>query len=310
MRLLTVRHASTYRYANPVTLGDHRMMLRPRDSHDLRLLNTRLMISPEPAALRWLHDVFGNSVAIASFQCSTTELKIVSEIDLEHFESNEPDCAIEAHATTYPFSYSADELRDLVSVIERQYPDPDHLLDSWAKRFVRTDCPTDTLAMLAAITKSIKGDFGYAARTAEGVQRPTETLGLRSGTCRDFALLMIEAVRVLGLAARFVSGYLYSPAADSQANIGGGATHAWVQVYLPGAGWMEFDPTNGIVGNRDLIRVAVTRNPAQAIPIKGSWTGAPSDFLDSSVEVSVSSLNRNPKVGAGDCVETSPDRQR
>ena len=310
MRLLTVRHASTYRYANPVTPGDHRMMLRPRDSHDLRLLNTRLMISPEPTALRWLHDVFGNSVAIASFQCSTTELKIVSEIDLDHFESNEPDCAVESHAATYPFSYSADEMHDLVSVIGRQYPDPDHLLDLWAKRFVRSDGPTGTLAMLASITKSIKNDFGYAARNAEGVQTPTETLRLQSGTCRDFALLMIEAVRVLGLAARFVSGYLFSPATDNEANIGGGATHAWVQVYLPGTGWMEFDPTNGIVGNRDLIRVAVTRDPAQAIPIKGSWTGAQSDFLDLLVEVSVSSLNRNPKMDAGDCVETTNTCQR
>jgi transglutaminase-like putative cysteine protease len=298
MHPITVRHTTTYKYAKPVVLGDHRMMLRPRDSHDMRLLNTRLMISPEPVALRWLHDVFGNSVAIASFDTSTTELKIVSQIDLDHFESSEPDCAIEAYAATYPFSYSADEVPDLASVTGPHYPDPDHLLDSWVKRFVRTDGPTGTLVMLTAITESIRNDFKYAVRDAQGVQAPTETLNLQGGTCRDFALLMIEAVRVLGLAARFVSGYLYSPGTDTGANIGGGATHAWVQAYLPGAGWMEFDPTNGIVGNRDLIRVAVTRDPIQAIPIKGSWTGAPSDFLGLSIEVGVSSRQPNLNVGA------------
>jgi transglutaminase-like putative cysteine protease len=287
--MLTVRHATIYKYANPVTLGDHRMMIRPRDSHDLRLLNTRLMISPEPAALRWLHDVFGNSVAIASFQAAATELQIVSEIDLDHFERNEPDCPIEAYAAIYPFSYSVDEAPDLTRVIERHYPDPDHALDLWAKRFVRTDGATETLALLTAITQTIKGEFRYAARDAEGVQTPSETLRLGSGTCRDFALLMIETARALGLAARFVSGYLYSPAIDGNNNIGGGATHAWVQIYLPGAGWTEFDPTNGIVGNRDLIRVAVVRDPAQAIPISGSWTGNPSDFLGMTVQVKITS---------------------
>lgn len=290
MPLLTVRHSTIYRYASPVSLGDHRMMVRPRDSHDLRLLNTRLAITPAPSAVRWLHDVFGNSVAIASFQTMATELKIVSEIDLDHFERSGPDCAIEAYAATYPFSYSADEAPDLIRATERHYPDPDHALDLWVKRFVRTDGPTNSLAMLTAITQSIRSDFKYAARDAEGVQKPLETLKLGSGTCRDFALLMIEAVRALGLAAQFVSGYLYSPAADNSGNVGGCATHAWVQIYLPGAGWMEFDPTNGIVGNSDLVRIAVVRDPAQAIPISGSWTGPQNAFLGLEVEVSVSSM--------------------
>jgi transglutaminase-like putative cysteine protease len=287
--MLTVRHSTIYKYANPVTFGDHRLMIRPRDSHDLRLLNTRLMISPTPFALRWLHDVFGNSVAIASFQTAANELHIVSEIDLDHFERNEPDCPIEDYAVTYPFSYSVDERPDLTRVIERQFPDPGHTLDLWAKRFVRTDGATETLALLTAITQTIKAEFKYVARDAEGVQKPAETLRLGSGSCRDFAILMIEAARTLGLASRFVSGYLYSPATAGNGNVGGGATHAWVQIYLPGAGWTEFDPTNGIVGNRDLIRVAVVRDPAQAVPIAGSWTGAPSDFLGMTVDVTVSS---------------------
>jgi transglutaminase-like putative cysteine protease len=290
MRRLRVQHSTVYRYSKPVTFGDHRMMLRPLGSHDLRLVATRLAIVPQPSTLRWLHDVFGNSVAVASFNNSAPELRIQSEIDVDHYETTDPDCPTEPYADTYPFHYSADEIPDLTRTIERQYPDPEHQVDLWARGFVQTNGQTNTLAMLTTMTQSIKDQgFQYAARFEEGCQTPTKTLQIKSGTCRDFALLMIEAVRSLGLAARFVSGYLYSPAADNGGNVGGGSTHAWVQVYLPGSGWMEFDPTNGIVGNRDLIRVAVVRDPTQAIPIAGNWTGAPSDFLGLTVDVRVSS---------------------
>jgi transglutaminase-like putative cysteine protease len=292
MRRLSINHLTRYRYARPVTFGDHRMMLRPRDSHDLRLRSATLRLTP-PAALRWLHDVFGNSVAIASFNQQASELTIESTLELEHFESEEPDCAIETYAETYPFAYSAEESPDLHRLIERNYSDPEHVVDFWAKAFVNSEGQTNTLAMLTAITQSIKADFRYAERFAQGCQNPIDTLRQRSGSCRDFALLMMEAVRALGLAARFVSGYLYVPALDRNGGnrVGGGATHAWVQVYLPGAGWMEFDPTNGIVGNRDLIRIAVTRDPSQAIPVAGSWTGAPADFLGMEVEIKVTSLD-------------------
>jgi len=270
-------------------------MLRPRDSHDMRLIATTLTIQPNPSALRWLHDVFGNSVAIASFTDSTRELLFESNLDLEHFESTEPDYPIETYAATYPFSYSAEEAPDLQRSIERHYPDPEHQVDLWAKRFMSNNGQTDTLAMLKAITESIKAEgFKYAARVAEGCQLPADTLRLKSGSCRDFALLMIEAVRSLGLAARFISGYIYVPAAAGSGNLGGASTHAWLEVYLPGSGWMEFDPTNGIVGNRDLIRVAVVRDPSQAPPIAGQWTGAPSDFIGMEVDVSVSQVE--PKV--------------
>jgi transglutaminase-like putative cysteine protease len=288
MRSLKVAHTTIYRYAKPVTFGDHRMMLRPRDSHDLRVTASRLTITPQPTAVRWLHDLFENSVAVASLPGSAQELRFESEIDVVHYESNEPDCPIESYAETYPFTYSADEIPDLNRSIERHYSDPEHQVDAWAKQFVEGG--PQTLAMLTAMTQAIKQEgFKYAPRDAEGCQKPTETLALKSGTCRDFALLMIEAMRALGLAARFVTGYIYVPAADHAGNVGGGATHAWVQVYLPGAGWMEFDPTNGIVGNRDLIRVAVARDPSQAIPISGSWTGNPADFLGMEVDVKVTS---------------------
>jgi len=289
MRVLKIQHLTTYRYANPVAFGDHRMMLRPRGSHDLRVLSSRLDIIPQPIAIRWQHDVFGNSVAVASFNAAANELRIQSEIELEHYETIDPDCPIEKYAETYPFSYSADEVPDLMRNIERHYPDPQHQVDLWAKRFVKTDGVTNTLAMLTEMTSAIRAQgFQYAARATEGCQPPDETLRLGSGSCRDFALLMIEAARSLGLAARFVSGYLYVPAAEN-GNIGGGETHAWVEVYLPGSGWMEFDPTNAIVGNRDLIRVAVTRDPKQAVPVAGSFTGAPGDYLGMQVDVRVTS---------------------
>jgi transglutaminase-like putative cysteine protease len=291
MRRLSVRHVTNYKYSKPVILGDHRLMLRPRDSHDLRLLAATLTTTPTPSSLRWLHDVFGNSVAIASFNQPSAELSFESVLDLEHFENSEPDCPIEAYAETYPFSYSAEEIPDLNRLMERHYPDPNHQVDFWAKRFVNGERRKNTLAMLTEITQSIRAEFQYAVRFTQGCQTPVDTLSLRRGSCRDFALLMIEGVRALGLAARFVSGYIYVPSADRGAGtLGGGATHAWVQVYLPGAGWMEFDPTNGIVGNRDLIRVAVARDPTQAVPISGAWTGFPGDFLGMEVSVSVTSV--------------------
>jgi transglutaminase-like putative cysteine protease len=220
-------------------------------------------------------------------------LKIACRLDLEQVVSDLPDCPIETYAETYPFGYSAEEVPDLHRAIERQYPDQRHEVDLWARRFVNVGGKTSTLAMLAAMTQAIKSEFRYAVRFAEGCQLPVETLNLKSGSCRDFALLMMEAVRALGLAARFVSGYVYVPSANNgDGNAGGGATHAWLQVYLPGAGWLEFDPTNGLVGNLDLIRVAVVRDPSQAVPVSGKWTGAPADFIGMEVDVNVTLRDR------------------
>lgn len=321
MPRMSVRHESTYRYAQPVRFGEHRMMFRPRDSHDLRMLKATLDIQPAPTAIRWRHDVFGNSVAVAIFAAEADTLTFVSEIELDHFHGSEPDCPVEPYAETYPFSYSLAELPDLARAIERHYPDPDHAVDLWARSFLAPSGPTRTMDLLTRLTRAIKEQgFAYAAREAEGVQAPDETLRLKRGSCRDFALLMMEAARSLNFAARFVSGYLYvpqldvPPAPDGKATppepagaqpapgtpapagravapaAGGGATHAWVQIYLPGAGWVEFDPTNAIVGNRDLIRVAVARDPAQAVPLAGSWTGAAADFLGLTVDVRVSRI--------------------
>src|SRR6202171_5132194 len=276
---LTVRHVSVYRYCEPVSFGEHRMMFRP----DLRLVTTELRIKPTPARLRWLHDVFDNSVAVATFAGTATELRFDSQVTLEHFEAPLPDYSLEPYAATWPFSYTNEEASDLVNARNRQYPDDD--VDVWARHFVAPGGTTGTMSLLRAMTLEIKSDFLYVRRTEKGVNRPAHTLRHRSGSCRDFAVLMMDAVRSLGLAARFVSGYLFVPNHDTAQ--GGGATHAWLQIYLPGAGWVDFDPTNSIIGNRHLIRVAVACNYYQALPLWGTWHGAPHSFRGLEVEVSV-----------------------
>ena len=262
-------------------------MFRPRDSYDQRLISSDLVITPEPRRLRWLHDVFGNCVVLASFAGEAAQLRFDSSIVLEHTPSNVPDFSIEDYARSYPFSYGAEEMPDLVRLIERQYLDPEHKIDSWVRRFLRAGRSTDTGQLLMTLTYAIKESFTYTHRHERGTQDPLTTLNTAKGTCRDFAVLMIEAVRSLGLAARFVSGYLHVPIDEEEAHLGGGNTHAWCQVYLPGAGWVEFDPTNGIVGNRDLIRVAVARDPRQAVPLAGTFFGAADDSIGMKVSVDV-----------------------
>jgi transglutaminase-like putative cysteine protease len=285
MRLLTVRHVTIYRYSEPVRFGEHRMMFRPRESQDLRLVSTKLEIVPRPSGLRWLHDVFDNSVAIATFAGAATELRFDSTVTLEHTETALPDYALEIGARTYPFHYSDDERPDLIRALARQYPSDD--LGPWTARFLKSPGATNTMTLLRSMTSGIKEEFRYLRRTEKGVQSPAETLRSRSGSCRDFAVLMMEAVRSLGLAARFVSGYIYVPARRDAESVGGGATHGWMQAYLPGAGWVDFDPTNSIVGNRNLIRVAVAWDQRNALPLWGTFSGKASSFQGMQVDVSV-----------------------
>ena len=298
MKILTVRHVTLYRYRQPVSFGEHRMMLRPRDSYDQRLIEAKLVIDPAPAAVNWTHDPFGNCVAIARFTGRAAELKFDSTIRLDHEPNNALDFELEDYALDYPFSYSSEETPDLLRCIERQYLDRDRDVDRWAHQFLRKQGPTGTRELLAAMTHAIHERFTYVSRAEAGTQDPTQTLRLASGSCRDFALLMMEAVRALGMAARFVSGYLAPSGRVDRARLGGESTHAWCEVYLPGAGWVEYDPTNGLIGNEDLIRVAVVRDPRQAVPISGTWTGFPSDFIDMTVDVSVTPEDDAPEEAA------------
>lgn len=289
MQRLTVDHKTIYRYRRAVEFGEHRLMFRPRDSHDLRLQDAMLRIEPQ-AEIRWLHDVFNNSVAVAEFKDPSNVLSFQSIIVVDRYPFAGPEFPIEPFAQTIPFSYPAREVPDLGRTIERHYPDRERKITEWARRFLSQDSgTTGTEEFLLAVTNAIRDEFEYQVRLEPGVRTPVETLELGSGSCRDYALFMMEAVRSVGLAARFVSGYLYDPAIDSGGSetIGAGSTHAWVQVYLPGAGWVEFDPTNGSHGGRNLVPIAVAREPDQAVPVSGTFDGEPEDFVEMTVEVTV-----------------------
>ena len=303
MPFLTIRHATTYRYARAVSFGEHRIMVRPRESYDQRLIEASLDIEPIPAEVRWQHDVFGNSVALARFSGRGTRLSIASTVRIEHTPLGADQVQLEDYARSYPFTYSSEDMPDLLRSIERGHHDPYRRVDEWARRFVRRDGRTDTLAMLAEMTSAIRRDFTYLPRHEMGTQTPIETLDRRQGTCRDYAVLMIEAARALGLAARFVSGYVYSPSRMTGV-VGGGNTHAWVRIFLPGSGWVEYDPTNAIVGNRGLVRVAIARDPYQAVPLSGSWTGFPGSFtgMDVSVDIAMDAPTPRNAVAAATVV--------
>jgi transglutaminase-like putative cysteine protease len=289
--VLEVCHTTTYRYRRDVALGAHRLMLRPRASHDLRLIATGLSCSP-PAAVSWTHDVFGNSIATAAFSMMASTLTIESRIKLELFASAWPVFDVAASAHSYPFLYGEDDRTDLGAMMIPQYPDPEGRLRAWASAFVRGSV-TDTLALLKDLNGGITGWISYQSRDDEGTQTPLHTLSRGFGSCRDIALLMVEAARHLGFGARIVSGYLYTPPGVAGWGETPGSTHAWVEIFLPGAGWIPFDPTNRKVGGSNLIPVAVARDIKQAVPIGGSFVGTTGDFLGMSVAVLVSNISEN-----------------
>jgi transglutaminase-like putative cysteine protease len=293
MPVISIRHVTTYRYWRPVAFGEHRMMLRPRDSGDQRLLDAKLEIIPEPKSLSVVQDAFGNHVGIARFSGRRSkELRFESRVRLEHSPSDVSCLEIEDWAKTFPFDYRADELADLACCIERHHPDPEDEVGRWARQFLSSQGATGTLELLKRLTQGIHRQFRYRRREEKGIQEPVETLRLRQGSCRDFAVLMIETARAWGLAARFASGYLATPldnAREPADAAGHGATHAWAQIYLPAAGWIDFDPTTGSVGKKNLVVVAVVRDPNHAIPLHGTFIGFPSDPAGMEVTVSVHS---------------------
>lgn len=289
MPILDIRHITTYRYHQPVAFGEHRMMLRPRDDDDQRVLQSEIEITPKPLRLEWSRDTFGNHVAKAHFADRATELRFVSKIRLDHAPGGFCAAGIDESARRYPFAYDADQWPDLERYT--QPPSGRRELDRWSAAFFSADGSADTHDLLVDMTRTMRRTFKHAARHEKGVRAPRRTLALRSGSCRDLAVLMIAALRSRGLAARFVSGYLHLTDEmaddDAEAEPTGGNTHAWVQVYVPGPGWVDFDPAGGIVGNQNLVRVAVVHHPREAIPLQGSWYGSASDHLAMKVAVKV-----------------------
>lgn len=281
---LRVRHATTYRYAGPVGFGPHRLMLRPRDSFDLRLVDTALTISPE-ASLRWMHDAYGNPVAIATFASPADTLEIVSELTLERFGSALPRSQIEPGAALTGVVYSDAERMVLQPYLALAAADPDGVIERWLADF-RAGLGQGSGHLLRDLAHAIYTGLSYAVRFDEGTQHPADTLLLGCGSCRDYAWLFIELARRMGFAARFVTGYIHDQTPDAAGLVSPvGLTHAWADVFIPGDGWIEFDPTNDLVADRQLLRIAVARVPEDASPIAGSFTGPPGSFIDLSVGV-------------------------
>jgi transglutaminase-like putative cysteine protease len=293
MPILTIRHVTTYHYKRPVAFGEHRMMLRPRDDEDQKVLESELEITPEPIDLAWSWDAFGNHVATARFaDRRAPELRVQSTIRVDHAPAGLLAADVEDFARTHPFAYAAEAKPGLARYTSPLSAHPE--VDRWAASFLREDGSADTSQLLVDMTQTIKRTFKHRARHEKGVQNPVLTLKLASGSCRDLAVLMIAALRSLGIAARFVSGYLHLPDEDDE-SLNGGNTHAWVQAYVPGPGWIDFDPSSGMVGNQNLVRVAVVYEPREAIPLQGTWFGTASDHLAMKVAVKVTAV---PGAGA------------
>jgi transglutaminase-like putative cysteine protease len=284
MPILSIRHVTTYHYNQPVAFGEHRMMLRPRDDDDQKVFETGLKITPRPRQLAWTQDSFGNHVATAHFADRACELRFVSNIRLDHAPVDFCATDIKDFARTYPFAYAAEDSFGLERFIRPLSPHP--AIDRWSSTFFRKDGSADTHELLVDITRTIRRTVEHVSRHEKGIQAPARTLKLGRGSCRDLAVLMIAALRLRGIAARFVSGYVHLADDDDDCATGGN-THAWVQVYVPGPGWVDFDPSGGIVGNQNLIRVAVAHHPREAIPLQGTWFGTASDHLAMKVAVKV-----------------------
>jgi len=293
-----VVHTTRYQYANPVTFGEHRLMFRPRVGHDTRVIDDSLEVTL-PHSVRWIQDAFSNSVAFVTLPEPGADLTFRCRFTIEHLGLHEAELPLEPRAMHIPLQHSPDEWLDLQGYMRPHTEDPEGVVAAWAKAFL--DRSRGTREVLEAMMNDIRDGFAYQSRDTEGTQSPLETLQLRSGTCRDYAWLMIEALRRLGIACRFVSGYLYDPALDmdggnghgDDASIpvyGAGSTHAWLNTFLPGAGWVAYDPTNRLTGGHSLIRVAYARHPAQAVPLAGSWFGAANDYQGMSVQVTVRRL--------------------
>ena len=269
MRCLQIKHVTTYQYAENVTLLTHKLLLRPREGHDIRIESAELIISPAHQLL-WQRDVYDNAVAQATFTEPGNRLSIDSRVLIQHYDDQPLNFLVADYAVSFPFQYDVSERADLGPYLSAIYEQDRLLLSTWLLQFWHSGQVVETYLLLEWINKAIATGFNYQHREEPGVQTPAATLTSRAGSCRDFATLFIESCRSLGLAARFVSGYLYSPMLPQ----GQGATHAWSEVYLPGAGWKGFDSTSGQVVGNNYIAVAVSRHPESVPPVSGSFQAA------------------------------------
>ncbi|MBB5353932.1 transglutaminase-like putative cysteine protease [Haloferula luteola] len=278
MHRFRIIHRTYYGFTSQVILGTHQLLLRPREGHDLKIESAKLVISPT-AVVRWHRDVENNSVATASFSQPTSRLAIESEMIIRQFNEAPLDFVVNETAANYPFEYPAADRELLVPYFG--IGPVEAAVRDWIAMIWHPAERIETYELLGRINSRIHQDVQYRTREEPGVQSAAQTLALGSGSCRDFSALFIAAARQLGLAARFVSGYLNAPPSPFDF----GSTHAWLEVYLPGAGWKGFDPTTGQLAGIDNIPVAVARDPESVPPIAGSYHGCSGATMDVGVWV-------------------------
>jgi transglutaminase-like putative cysteine protease len=283
MKRIRITHQTEYHYTRPVTFGPHRALMRPREGHDVRIVSSRVEIEPT-ATVRWLRDIESNSVAVITFEEPAAALRLFAEVDVDLYDDLPIDCLIDPHARSFPFQYAPEEQVELVPYRLPSYPYDGAALHAWLTDLYRPGQVIDTAELLNRLNTRIHEALRYDARDDHGVQLPHVTLATGTGSCRDYAVLMMEAARHWGFGARFVTGYIQMGEGQH------GATHAWTEIYLPGAGWRGFDPTNNKLAGVEHISVAVAREQEKAAPLSGTWTGPAGAFERMAVSVQVVAL--------------------
>ena len=280
MKRIRITHSTEYYYHTAVTFGTHRALLRPREGHDVHIDSSVLQTEPK-ADVHWLRDTYGNSVAVLHFAAPGPKLSLLSVVDVDLYEDRPIEYVVEPDARSYPFQYAADEQIELIPYRLPSYPYDGPGLQTWLTKLYRPGHLIDTSELLDKLNTRIFESFKYVRREETGVQLPCETIALGTGSCRDFAVLMMEAARHWGFGARFVTGYIQMGEGQH------GATHAWTEIYIPGAGWRGFDPTNNKLADSEHVSVGVAREHEKACPLSGAWAGPPDAFDRMEVSVQV-----------------------
>jgi len=283
MKRIRIIHHTDYFYKEPVSFGPHRALIRPREGHDLHIESSKLAFEPE-GEVRWMRDIYGNTIALLHFQGPSQKLSVHSELEVHLYEDPPVDWLMDPSAQSYPFQYSPEEQVEIITYRLPSYPHDGPAVQKWLGEVYMPGQLVGTAELLEKINKKIFEDFAYNRREEAGVQLPCRTLALGSGSCRDFAVFMMEATRHLGFASRFVTGYIQMEAGQH------GATHAWTEIYLPGAGWRGYDPTNNKLAGSEHIVVGVSRDHEKASPLSGTWEGPANAFDRLDVKVMVEQI--------------------
>ena len=285
MQRIEIIHTTTYRYPQAVQFLPHKLFVRPREGHDIRIEASKLSITPA-YDIHWHRDVYGNSVAMVNFNESADVLEIVSSVNVENYASGMSIDELDENARMLPVNYDPMEQIALVPYQTPLFAESSEAFSDWVHGIWQAGTPIETLAYLERLNQRLVDTFQYIVRNEPGVQSPTTTLLSGKGSCRDLATLFIETCRHAGLASRFVSGYLVSTAAVEDV----ATTHAWAEVYLPGYGWRGFDATSGQITAGDHIAVAVHRHPEAIPPVSGSFIGPAKPRPKMQVKVEVKRL--------------------